>query len=191
MGKRCGLGRRIERINLGLRCYRTGDYDEGGEDWREECSYATLLLQMIARKAKLKMLEVLCLRTDGVGSQWPPKQTCTSQHVSVYGVRLFLYSRSRILEPPLSAPNLRCHYTHKERYRQNHGLTTKAHARASSRNPLELEVDDAETTRCPLIARISIPLAFHQRCNARNLPPHIDDRCRKRSMIWEAVEAIC
>jgi hypothetical protein len=64
-------------------------------------------------------------------------------------IRLLLYCRSRVLEPPLSPPNLRCHYARKECYRQNHRLTAEAHARASSRNPLKLEVDDAEATSCP------------------------------------------
>lgn len=63
--------------------------------------------------------------------------------------RLVLCRWGRVLEPPLSPPNLRCHYTGKERYRQNHCLTAEAHARPSSRNPFELEVDNAEATSRP------------------------------------------
>ena len=61
-------------------------------------------------------------------------------------ILLVLYRRGRVLEAPLSPPNLRCHYASKERYRQDHRLTAEAHTGSSSRNPLELEVYDAEAT---------------------------------------------
>ena len=65
-------------------------------------------------------------------------------------VLLVLYRRGRVLKSPLSPPNLRCHYASKKRYRQNHRLTAEAHAGSSSRNPLELEVYDAEATSCSM-----------------------------------------
>ena len=61
-------------------------------------------------------------------------------------VRLVLYRWGRVLKSPFSAPDLRCHYTRKESHRQYHRLAAEAHARSSSRNPFELEVDDAEAT---------------------------------------------
>ena len=64
-------------------------------------------------------------------------------------VRLVVYRWGRVLESPFPPPNLRCHYTCEERYRQNHRLAAEAHTRTSSRNPLELKVDDAEATSRP------------------------------------------
>ena len=51
-------------------------------------------------------------------------------------VRLFLCCRSRVLQSPLSPPNLRCHYTRQEGYSQNHCLTAEAHTGSCSRYPL-------------------------------------------------------
>jgi hypothetical protein len=63
-------------------------------------------------------------------------------------VRLVLYRWGRVLKSPFPPPNLRCHYTCEERYRQYRRLTAEAHTGPSSRNPLELEVDDAEAASC-------------------------------------------
>jgi hypothetical protein len=115
------------------------------EELREGCWLRRRISQAIACKVRPRTLEALLSRTTGSTSLRTAGANTAHYNMSLStSVRLVLYRRGRVLKSPFSAPDLRCHYTRKESHRQYHRLTAEAHARSSSRNPLELEVDDAK-----------------------------------------------